>query len=378
MEEYLVKNELKKDYDNPERTWTVYIHIVPKEFVEEDHDMYYVGITSREPHRRWKSNGGGYFTQHFGEIIKQIGWDNIQHEIVARHLTLDEAKELEKELINSLNSFGECGYNKDDGGNTWARRKEVPDLTGMTFGKWLVLRKDTEKPDHYICQCSCEDKTIRSVDRYNLESGASQSCGCVGKERIKQLKYSHGMAGTKIYNVWNDMKKKRAPKPVCDEWKNDFNSFYKWAISNGYEEGLTLNRIDKNFGFTPDNCQWITRSQKTKKTMTRKLYTYNGKTQSIPDWAKELNINQGTLRDRLGKLHMSIEDAFSLSVTGENSARQRAIKKHEYKGEYKTIREWSEVFGVEYEKLMKKMNDNKWTVEQALNKIRKDEVDKHE
>ena len=106
--------------DNRENNiWTVYVHIVPKTITEYDYDKYYVGITSRPVEKRWRW-GWGYYNQPFFRVVKKYGWDNIEHYIIAEHLTEDEAKEFEKILINKLDSNinnGKHGYNITDGGD---------------------------------------------------------------------------------------------------------------------------------------------------------------------------------------------------------------------------------------------------------------------
>ena len=106
----------EEDVEPEERVWTVYVHIVPKELVEEDHDMYYVGVTSGDAKDRWKYNGNGYKNQPFGKIIRDVGWNNIYHEIIAEHLTIEEASDLEHDLVDKLHCLGEHGYNKRQGG----------------------------------------------------------------------------------------------------------------------------------------------------------------------------------------------------------------------------------------------------------------------
>ena len=106
--------------DNRENNkWIVYVHIVPKEISDYDYDKYYVGITGQTVERRWRENGTGYYTQPFYRAIKKYGWNNIEHYIIAEHVTEKEAQELEKALIKALDcniNNGEHGYNNSDGG----------------------------------------------------------------------------------------------------------------------------------------------------------------------------------------------------------------------------------------------------------------------
>lgn len=100
--------------------WTVYIHIVPRSINGYDYDKYYVGITSKSVYERWKNNGYGYVSQPFYKAIQKYGWNNIEHYIIAEHITENEAKELEKSLIKILKcniNKNKFGYNLTDGGD---------------------------------------------------------------------------------------------------------------------------------------------------------------------------------------------------------------------------------------------------------------------
>jgi group I intron endonuclease len=108
--------------DNRENNiWTVYIHIVPKSISDYNYDKYYVGITRKTIDFRWKKDGYGYVSQeYFYNAIKKYGWNNIEHYIIAEHLTEYEAKEFEKILIKTLKcnvNKDKYGYNCTDGGD---------------------------------------------------------------------------------------------------------------------------------------------------------------------------------------------------------------------------------------------------------------------
>lgn len=146
------------------------------------------------------------------------------------------------------------------------------------------------------------------------------------KSGVDSNRYVHGMCGTRLYRIWVNIKTRchnsNYPRfkdyggrgiTVCDEWKNDFKSFYDWSINNGYSDELTIDRIDNDKGYSPENCRWVTYSANEKNKSTSNIITFNGKTQNLIDWARETGINHRTICQRL-KYGWSIEDALTKAV----------------------------------------------------------------
>ena len=86
---------------------------------------------------------------------------------------------------------------------------------------------------------------------------------------------------------------------MCDEWKDNFQTFYDWAMSHGYSDELTIDRIDNNGNYEPSNCRWITVKEQNRNKRNVRFITYGGKTQTIPEWTKELHLGKETIRERL-------------------------------------------------------------------------------
>jgi hypothetical protein len=106
---------------------------------------------------------------------------------------------------------------------------------------------------------------------------------------------------------------------VCDEWKHieGFINFYNWAMENGYDETLTLDRIDNNKDYCPENCRWETQKNQANHRTNNVFYTFNGETKTSKQWCDEYNINQTTFIDRL-KRGWTLEQALTISTNGTN------------------------------------------------------------
>ena len=134
---------------------------------------------------------------------------------------------------------------------------------------------------------------------------------------------THGEShSTKLYRVWCGMKE-RCSNPhnksyknyggknitVCEEWEKSYEAFREWAYANGYKQGLTIDRINTEKGYCPDNCRWVDTATQNRNYSRNHNITYNGKTQCLADWADELGINRGTVLFRL-KQGLSLDEVF--------------------------------------------------------------------
>ena len=193
------------------------------------------------------------------------------------------------------------------------------DITGKKYNMLTVIEKIDNNPKGVImwkCLCDCGNETI--VRGGNLKSGMVKSCGCL---RHKSKTVTHGKSKTKLYHIWNGMKNRCYNKnsksyknyggrgiSICSDWLS-FESFSKWANENGYSDGLTIERIDNDGNYCPDNCTWITKGEQAQnRRMCRKI-TYNGKTQTLMQWCHELNVDYSLVHNRINKLNWDFEKA---------------------------------------------------------------------
>ena len=190
----------------------------------------------------------------------------------------------------------------------------VQDLIGMRFGKLTVIARGQNLKNGkaaWICQCDCGKVKEKPVDGYTLKSGRVRSCGCMYFESNKERNKIHGDTNKRLYRIWQCMKRRceyskgstfsnyggRGIK-VCDEWK-DYQTFKEWALNNGYAENLTIDRIDNNKGYEPNNCRWATYKEQERNRRNNIYVTIDGNTRSLAEWAEITGIGRETLAWRL-------------------------------------------------------------------------------
>lgn len=186
-------------------------------------------------------------------------------------------------------------------------------LKGQKFGRLTVLEMDKVIKNKTMWKCLCDCGNEVSVFGSNLKRGNSLSCGCMANEMLSKRMTTHKKSYTRIYGIWIGMKQ-RCFNPnvksysnygqkgirVCDEWmgENGFQNFYDWSMLNGYNDELSIDRIDVNGNYEPSNCRWANNETQMNNMSTNVYLTYKGKTQTITQWSKETGIKAATLNYR--------------------------------------------------------------------------------
>ena len=256
-----------------------------------------------------------YGKEHFQIRLLEDGIEDIER--------LDEVENYYIQKYDAINS----GYNDRPATSCYSRCKTMryKDLIGMRFGRLTVIEK-ADRGDYginWLCKCDCGNLHTVSGHALRRKSKGIRSCGCASLEAAKSLGgYNKAPYDTKerLYKVWKGMKRrcynqndKRYENyggrgiTVCDEWKDDYLAFRRWAYESGYDDSAqyqqcTIDRIDVNGNYEPSNCRWADAKEQSRNRRTTKLISYNGKQMTIGQWADYLGVSRNALvrRQSLG------------------------------------------------------------------------------
>jgi len=208
--------------------------------------------------------------------------------------------------------------------------KRLEITPGDRYGKLVIVQESGKRDGHryFLCECDCGNKKIMGLS--DLRTGHSKSCGCLKNDATRARFTTHGLSGgagkeTRLYKIWKRMRQ-RCGNPnhkdykyyggrsitVCEEW-NNYKKFYDWAISNGYRDDLTIDRIDNNGNYGPDNCKWSTRKEQVRNSRHNRRTLFNGKMKITVEWAEALGIKSSILNVRFHR-GWTIEKALTTPV----------------------------------------------------------------
>lgn len=199
--------------------------------------------------------------------------------------------------------------------------KNREDISGNRYGRLVAISyhhfSAKQRQTFWLCQCDCGRKVI--VGKSHLKDGHTKSCGCLQREVSSKVtsarNYKHGHTNERLYKIWTSIKTRchnerskgfcdyggRGIK-MCDEW-NDYESFRTWAFANGYDElaerGVTtIDRIDVNGNYCPENCRFISIAEQNRNKRTVRKFEYNGNIYTIPGFANKIGMSRSALYDR--------------------------------------------------------------------------------
>lgn len=188
------------------------------------------------------------------------------------------------------------------------------DLTGTRFGRLVALREaqkgaGNKAPTRWECSCDCGAEVVASTSM--LRSGHTKSCGCLQRDKVSNRNTRHGQAMSPTWRAWRAMVARctvrtNAAFPnyggrgitVCPRWR-EFENFL--ADMGERPPGTTIDRLDNDGGYEPGNCRWATREQQDGNKRTTVRITFQGRTMTLAQWAKELGTAGTVLRKRWDK-----------------------------------------------------------------------------
>lgn len=209
--------------------------------------------------------------------------------------------------------------------------KTKSDLIGRTFGAFVVLeeappkiRANGKKVRMWKCQCSCGN--VRYLNKREIDTEKRKSCGCKWGEYQRMSRIQHGDSHMRLHNTWSGIRARCYCKTdyhyqwygargirMNDAWKDDYAAFKEWALDNGYSPELSLDRIDNNGNYTPDNCRWTTQKAQSNNTRRNRMITAFGETLTLAQWAEKSGIPYHTLKRRI-YLGWTPEDALTRDI----------------------------------------------------------------
>lgn len=211
-------------------------------------------------------------------------------------------------------------------------------MKGERYGRITVIERADDRIQQsgkrvYMWRCVCDCGKEKIIAGASLRHGNTKSCGCLQRDVVINMSTKHGFAHSgeieRLYRIWLAMKERCYNEnnkgyknyggrgiSVCEEWRNSYASFKKWAIESGYDENAkygdcTIERIDVNGDYCPENCTWVSKKKQANNTRRNHFLTYNGETHTIAEWAEITGIGYNAIRQRINNLGWPIERALT-------------------------------------------------------------------
>lgn len=248
------------------------------------------------------------------------------------------------------------------------------DLTGRTLGNFKVIQRAENKNGkvYWLCECLCCGKEVY-LSSFSLTHNKTQSCGCLTRKIISEKNRVHGLRHTRIYNIWAKMRQRCNNKndklfkyyggrgiKVTEEWEK-FENFYQWAMSHGYTDSLTIERIDVNGDYEPSNCAWKTMKVQCNNKRTNIKIAYKGEIKNLKEWCDELNLNYKLIHGRITYGGWSVERAFETPSNGHDSGQIFT-----YNGKTQNLSQWCREYKISEKLVNRRIKEYHWDFARAL------------
>lgn len=234
-------------------------------------------------------------------------------------------------------------------------KTEIEDLTGRMFNGIEVLQyshkvphKNDKRYYHYwVCRCHCGKEFLCTSNVIRHEK--YKSCGCQRNENISKSMRVHGMSNSRLFRIWSGMNSRCASyggysklgREVCPEWSSNnekgFENFRDWAMANGYSDDLSIDRINNDGNYEPNNCRWADRYTQANNTSRNHYYYYNGERKTLSELSREYGIPRDLLKSRV---FWGWELDKAIKTPPKRTAR------YSFNGKSHTLREWADIIGI--------------------------------
>lgn len=216
---------------------------------------------------------------------------------------------------------------------------KIKDMTNMRFERLTVIERAPDRVQEngrrrimWHCKCDCGNEV--NVSGEDLRSGHTRSCGCIHSEQLADRNRTHDHSQDRLYKVWNGIKKRcyninskdyknygGRGISVCEQWKFDYNVFREWAYNNGYDENAkhgqcTLDRIDVNGNYCPENCRWVDNKRQQRNKQNTLYLEYDGKLMTFADFCDNVPINRQVLYEAIFKKNKNVGDVIKKYLCG--------------------------------------------------------------
>lgn len=199
------------------------------------------------------------------------------------------------------------------------------DYIGQKINK-LTIHSISKESRKVVTECECGN--IKDILLYDIIRGHSVSCGCLTKAKVINRNTIHSLSNTHLYIVWKNIKKRCLNKKdnqypdyggrgitICTEWINDFKNFYDWCMNNGYEEGLYIDRKNNNGNYEPGNCRFVDSITNNNNKRSNVFLEFKGEKKTIAEWSRITGISGRNIHKRIFNRGWSVERALTTPIT---------------------------------------------------------------